>query len=728
MSVKSRERDAPRSSGRVPWLSGPVADLTIGCAAWTVPLVVLAALLSGRSDGAHRIVLQVLAVAVVFPHYAATLRRAYGTRQEFRKHVRVARDATIALIFVGVAAHLWHPLLPHLFTVVATWSAWHLATQNFGIALLFVRRLGLDDGPSARRRMKAAFLAPLGCGLVALHSGVSTEPYVLSLEIPASFATLACATLAVASLGLAAWAFVPLVSRASLRPLVAPLTIFATQLLWFVVPSLTGAGFGVPLRTLYASGLLLVLHSAQQLWLSAYYARTESATRPDATPWHGWRFAGALLTGGVLLFLPGPWVVSRLFGHDIVASIVAFTAVINVHHFLLERRLWRLRDPDVRAVLVERGSGGLPAAETRWSRLSPPVRRVVAVVAVAVALAFATLEVARVALGANRANLELLALALRLAPNDTAAMTSLGRTLAASGRTDEAVSTLERAVALDPYNTITQRALARTFLEANRFEDAYRHNARMLEYVPPDVDLLVNAGLVAIRLDRIDEAIAFWRRAVELDPDEPDVRLYLANAYTVQNKTREAMPHYEQYLVSAARDEYAPVIDPRQVLVVTLKLGDGYVELGDNANAGEYLRKLESMAVQAGDARFEAAAVARLAPIYAATEDLASAVTCYKRAIAIDRKLGDAEAEAIDWLNYARFFKDTGAAPQLTVACLLNARDGLAATPGPDRDTAERALSEARDLFGASLVDGVAADREHFSAAVLSYEPPAKAR
>ena len=59
---------------------------------------------------------------------------------------------------------------------------------------------------------------------------------------------------------------------------------------------------------------------------------------------------------------------------------------------------------------------------------------------------------------------------------------------------------------------------------------------------------LNNCGLVLARRGRVDEAIAYYRRALEIWPDYPDANVNLGNALFAQGKFDDAIGHYTQAL------------------------------------------------------------------------------------------------------------------------------------------------------------------------------------
>src|SRR5208282_4729468 len=78
-----------------------------------------------------------------------------------------------------------------------------------------------------------------------------------------------------------------------------------------------------------------------------------------------WRMTAYFLTliaGGIALFIPGPWLVSYVFHYDFTTSFLIFTALVNIHHFLLDGAIWKLRDSRVASRLISTAETA-PAAQ-----------------------------------------------------------------------------------------------------------------------------------------------------------------------------------------------------------------------------------------------------------------------------------------------------------------------------------------------------------------------------
>ena len=150
----------------------------------------------------------------------------------------------------------------------------------------------------------------------------------------------------------------------------APLTLAATQFLWFVLPTLIEmrSGMEIP-QTRYSSGILAVLHSTQYLWITSYYQRRE-ARAEGKTNWSVVGYFVTLIAGGIALFMPGPWLVSLLFHYDFSTSFLIFLSLVNIHHFVLDGALWKLRDKRVSSMLVDRSAQAAAAPENRGGHRS----------------------------------------------------------------------------------------------------------------------------------------------------------------------------------------------------------------------------------------------------------------------------------------------------------------------------------------------------------------------
>lgn len=562
---------APAAAPSRLWIAHPWVDLVVGCGGWSLPLLALSYALSGDNAREWSGVFYALALVANYPHYMATVYRAYGATDR-RAHRLYTVYLTAALVALGAAAHVDLRLLPVLFTAYVMWSPWHYSGQNYGLLLMFVRRAGLSMTPGQARRLKLAFAASFVMLLAAFNEGPSADPTVLSLGLPAVITRAIGWTAAAAFLALGLPALSPVVAGAGIRA-AAPLLLLVTQALWFVVPIGLAWATGVATpQTRYSSGILAVMHSAQYLWVTQYFAR-----RDEGVSWRTWAYWAAVVLGGMALFLPVPWLTSYLGRVDFTASVLIVTGVVNLHHFMIDGVVWKLRDPRVgRALTAEVEASAGAAGRVPERRWRPAVIAGVAVVLVALA----ALDQWRYQLALRDADPEALAAAARINPFDSAVQGRLLRILAERGDDAALASHLEATIARDPGNT----------------------------------DAHVNAGVLARRQGRTAEAERHWTDALARDPGLTHVQIYLAEMFDEQGRADEAAARYRAWLEQVVAGAAAAPRAPALVVPVVLKFGDALARGGHVAEARSQFQLAEAMATRTGLTDLATAARERLGP------------------------------------------------------------------------------------------------------------------
>lgn len=602
---------ATSTESRTLWVDRPWVDLLVGCGGWSAPLLLLAYGLAGQDARRWSALFYALALVCNYPHYMATIHRAYA-RAEDRARYRLFTHYVTGLLFLVAVAALASPLLLSvLFTTYVMWSPWHYTGQNFGLAMMFLRRGGVAVAPRDRLFLRAAFIASYVMLLAAFNQGSSSDPLVLSLGLPDRLALIlqiaAGALFLVAGL-LALRAFA---ARADggWKTLIPSTTLYVTQACWFVIPvALTWASSVPAPQTRYSSGILAVMHSAQYLWITKHYARRDAARHGQtAAAWNGWAYWGTLIVGGVALFLPGPWIASYAGHFDFTSSMLIATAVVNIHHFILDGVVWKLRDPRVAQALVE-GSAVptptptlAPSPSTRVThrlfRLRPALRPI----AIAVLLVLAAVDQWRYALALRDTDRVALDTASRLNPYDSSVQMKLAGVARLSGDPASAERALRQAIDANPRDPAAYLRLQQLLIEAGRLPEAYAHSRALLARWPDNVDTLVNAGVLAYRLRDPRAAEDWWNRALRRDDALPQVHLYLAELLDEASRPSEAVPHYQRYLELVAqvpRDEQ--VTAPRQIALIVVKFADALARSGRGDDAATQYNLASRIARQTG--------------------------------------------------------------------------------------------------------------------------------
>jgi tetratricopeptide (TPR) repeat protein len=557
----------------------PAIDLVVGCGAWSLPLLILPYVLADNPQ-AGALAFSLLSVVVNGPHYMATIYRAYRTREDFARYRLRTLYCTLFLIAVLIAAHGFYGMVAWLMTIYLTWSPWHYMGQNFGLMLMFIHRNELKIDRRDRNVLWISFVASYLLTFLFFHTGPSTTPFWISLGFPPSILdTLRIPLMLVFFAG--AIPLAKLIRQAAKRkrarsvspsgrslngsaqpedakrkrdsaqpqqwtPMLAPLTLYVTQFLWAVLPSALVflKGFGVP-QVAYSVSMLAVMHCAQYVWITNYYARREA--KAESTDWHWQRYFAILVIGGVALFIPGPWLASYVVGSDFAMSFMIFTAVINIHHFVLDGAIWKLRDNRIRSLLTA-ADNAVPAAlvQASWIPAGRPWRLVGATVAV-VLMILTGIDRVRYYLG-NRNDIPSMALAATMNPHDSEMQMRLGHAYESAGDRTRMEDSFREAVRANPGNVEGQNAVAKVLLQTGRFDEGYAYFKQMFSRGNFDVESLANFGLLCKMLNRHDEAVTSFQRALDEDPNYAPVQLLLAEMLDADGKTSDAISHYEKYV------------------------------------------------------------------------------------------------------------------------------------------------------------------------------------
>jgi hypothetical protein len=501
---------ATASPGR--WYFGPLPDLLLGCGLGYAIFFVGLSLAGPQIRAGFPMGLLPLAILVTgVPHYGATLLRVYEHRQDRRAYAFFSLFAS-ALVWVGFAVSLQNVLFGSLFlTLYLTWSPYHYTGQNYGIAMMFLRRRGVVVSKAAQRWVHASFLLSFGLTALAIHSVAVSVDYapiqyegtvyrLLPLGIPEGLGDLLTVGLGVAYAASLLGAGVHLLRVASLRDLVPAALLALTQALWFTVPVVgrhlgwyTGEDAMSVQNAAYTFMWIGMGHSLQYLWVTCYYA-----ARSGDAPRRSVYLAKTLLAGAAIWVVPG-----ILFAPGGIGSLpydaglaVMISSAVNLQHFVLDGAIWKLRDGRIAKILI-RGApeATSPTAEAARIRVAP-------LVWTAGALSVGVYVVGALALhGANEG----------IAARDLSQVERASQWLARIGRQSGEIAGNEALLLSQAGDASAAISRARAGLDLHETAEGQRRLGFLYE----------SAG-------QPDEAAVAYRRALELQPEWPEVQNNLA--------------------------------------------------------------------------------------------------------------------------------------------------------------------------------------------------------
>src|SRR5215471_513785 len=530
------------------WIYNPWLDLIVGCGAWSAPLLLVSYWAVASSARTWSVAFYALALFFNYPHYMATIYRAYHRAEDFEKYRVFTVHITALMLLTLVASHFWMALLPWIFTIYLTWSPWHYSGQNYGLFMMFARRAGADPDKETRWALYGTFIVSYLILFLGFHTGPSTDPLFLSLRISAVVSRREQMVLGAAFVVLSVYGLTRLARQTGWRKLIPSLTLFSSQFLWFLLPAAIALVRRVEIpQNRYSTGVLAAMHSAQYLWITSYYARREASGEetPKARGWRPLAYFGALILGGIALFVPGPWLASRAFHHDFTASFLIFTSLVNIHHFILDGAIWKLRDGRIAALLLnsrERvasavsDAGGRFTAAWKWITGKSSQARWLQAAAIMVLLAWGTVDQVRFYLALHSDDLNDLKRAAALTSTDSPLQMRLARKELDIGDAQAAEAAWKRAIDANPADPMPRQELLKFLLDQKRFDDALKLTEASLKATPRDASLLVNHGLLALQLGQSERALRDWNDALKIDPGQSSAHLYLAHELDREGK------------------------------------------------------------------------------------------------------------------------------------------------------------------------------------------------
>jgi hypothetical protein len=529
------------------WLYGPWPDLLLGCCLGYVAIFAVLCVYGPQVRDQTTALLPFLTLVIGAPHYGATLLRVYERREDRRAYAFFTVYVTALLVATFAVATRVVMLGSLLLTLYLTWSPWHYAGQNYGLALMFLRRRGIAVEPALKRCIYLSFVLSYAMTFTAMHTekgGASYAPtlydgyHMLALGIPGAAASVAIPAFGVAYLGALALAAWRLLQRAPPRDLVPSALLVFAQALWFSIPVATrtwGLLQGVePLASQYSTYYFFwaaLGHSVQYVWVASYYAR--SAPGFGRLGRYLWK---ALLAGTALWTVPPLLFAPRLLGRiPFDAGLAALVAsVVNLHHFILDGAIWKLRDGRIARVLI-RSEPALPPtappAAPTWRWLAPTLWTVGAASLGVVLFAYYQQEMGRLAWrDGDLARLRTTSRRLRWIGRESANVDlQLGRLLASSGDRNGALASYRQSLAIQP-TAEAWAATADALEEAGQLDAAQDAVGHAVDLAPDRAAIVYRAGSLALKRGALATARALLERAVSLDPDRKLYRLMLERA------------------------------------------------------------------------------------------------------------------------------------------------------------------------------------------------------
>jgi hypothetical protein len=531
------------------WLWGPKVDLLFGAGVLYFFVFGAYALAGSSIRGAQpAYLLPLLVLLVSMPHYGGTLLRVYESRRERRAYALFSLWATLAISVLFVFGVYSLAVGSVLVTIYLTWSPWHYTGQNYGIATMFLRRRGVALDPITKRWLYASFILSYALVFLVFHASNENAGAISFDRFAYERATVAFLPLGIASqialpiasvavfayLSAAAVTVFRLLKRGSLSAVTPALLLMVSQALWFSLP------FGIRFFDLQ-TGIepidaqvrikdyvlwVALAHAVQYLWVTSYYAKASPEWSGQPAYWSKVLLSGiAIWTLPVILFAPDR--LGTLAYEGGLSLILA--ATINIHHFVLDGAIWKLRHMRIGNVLIQSQAdtdGDLvPTANAGRNWIRPTVWGVCVATTAAAFAGFLWMDV-------------------QLNP---------ARRQKQLERVDVL---LERAAWLGRDSPKYRRELGRRYFAAGEPELALASYRRSLE-LKPDSKHWGEFGFIYQEQGDFDAAIEAYSSGLAISPDHPVLLKFLASSQLEVGLAPDAILNLEHLLELTPNDESA---------------------------------------------------------------------------------------------------------------------------------------------------------------------------
>jgi hypothetical protein len=287
--------------------------------------------------------LESVAIASLFvnyPHFSATIYRLYQSPANIRQFPVTAIGVPV-LIAAAVSASLWQPevVAPYFVILFLIWSPFHYSGQTIGITMLYARRSGTEIGRWQRIALSTFVYSTFIVGFA--YTKEPLQRYGVTIPIihfPTWFDAVVIAVMIASVAGFLTfvilWSFV----RRRLPPLMVLLPA-ATQFVWFL-PGRQAAMFFEFVPFFHC---LQYLYVAWAMQMGLRLGKPVAGSKPHKLLDESMRWAWRNYVGGLFLFIALPWI-GFWINVPLITSAGIVLAAVNLHHFIVDGVIWKLRD------------------------------------------------------------------------------------------------------------------------------------------------------------------------------------------------------------------------------------------------------------------------------------------------------------------------------------------------------------------------------------------------
>ena len=280
-------------------------------------------------------------------HFAASTVRLYTKPGAYRELPFLTMGLPlVTLVVLALAVRFPAALGTNLMNLYFTWSPYHYAAQAYGLSVMYCYRSGVSLVPYDKVLLRLACLSPFlysffrgpVAGIEWFVPGpVLAQPTVAAVRTALVYGLGAITLLAPLALALRA------VWRGPALPVITLLVIASNAVWWTAFFYLGAFGWATVFHGLQYLAIVSIFHVKDQM------ALPENKHRPL---YHAAWFYLVCLAMAYLLFKVWPYAFVAA-GFGLAQSALLVVATINVHHFIVDAYIWKIRkDRNYRTVVA----------------------------------------------------------------------------------------------------------------------------------------------------------------------------------------------------------------------------------------------------------------------------------------------------------------------------------------------------------------------------------------
>lgn len=297
-----------------------------------------------------------LSIFVNYPHYAATYYRVYRSIDEIQKYSFVSLVMPFFLLLLVAACFLSPSFVAPVFCkAFLLTSGYHYSGQTYGIFLIFANKAGFG----LNRLQKTCIGLPVYFSWlwpILRADAVGSQPggfYGVVLPLLNLPIWLVDTTKHVFFLGLGLYILLSLYFwffEKRLLPMVVHV-VALSQIVWFTFGSSNPA----------FNEFVPFFHCIQYLLITCYFHFKEILKQTPTysqeplgyfSTWYFGKYYFILIIVGSILFYLIPYSISWAGVSSLFFANAVIISFINLHHFILDGEIWKLRKPEIRKVLI----------------------------------------------------------------------------------------------------------------------------------------------------------------------------------------------------------------------------------------------------------------------------------------------------------------------------------------------------------------------------------------